>query len=339
MKTSTFSFDLPERLIAQYPSDERGNDRLLVVSRKTGDIMHLHMKDLPSVVEPGTLMVFNNTKVRKSRLFGTSCSSGGAVQFLLIERVDEFYWKAMVSKSKKQKPGKLFQFPENVQGEIEADVGELKVVRFSQAIDDAYLDAYGHVPLPPYIKRQDESMDAERYQTVFAEHPGSVAAPTAGLHFTPRILEELKIGGVEQVYITLHVGIGTFLPIRTEDIENHRMHEEIFEISDESAQRIEKAAAEGRNILAVGTTSLRALESAWHEGTLDRGVRKTDLFIYPGYKFKVVNRIFTNFHTPESSLFVLVCAFAGTELMKHAYRIAVENGYRFFSYGDAMYIL
>ena len=338
MKIRDFSFNLPPEQIAQHPPKVRGTARLMVMDRKTGEFEHKNMQDFPDLVEPGTLVVFNNSRVRKARLFGFS-EHGGKVEFFFLKNLEKDLWLCMVSKAKKQKTGKTFDFPGGVKGTIEEEVSSNhRKVRFSSAVDDDYLDRYGHIPLPPYIKREDELEDAERYQSVFSKETGSVAAPTASLHFTDEILARLEEKGVETAFVTLHVGLGTFEPVRTESILDHKMHEEQFFISDECAEKVERAVKEGRPVLAVGTTSVRTLESAWENGRLRRGESRTDIFIYPGYEFKVVNRMFTNFHTPESTLLVLVSAFAGKDNIDRVYKEAVETGYMFFSYGDAMFI-
>jgi S-adenosylmethionine:tRNA ribosyltransferase-isomerase len=337
MKTSDFFFDLPQELIAQKPLPERSASKLLVLDRETGKVSHRSVSELPALVEPGTLMVFNNSKVRKARIYGEA-STGGTVEFLLIRPIGETRWEALVSRAKKQKEGKSFSFPGGIIGTMAGGTGETRYVDFSIPIDDAYLERHGHVPLPPYIRREDTSDDESRYQTVYSAVSGSVAAPTAGLHFTPTILEELKKRGVEESFVTLHVGLGTFLPVRTEAVEDHRMHAEEFEIPRETAQAVNRAKREGRPVLAVGTTSVRTLESAFRDGEVKEGRRETRLFIYPGYRFQVVDSLFTNFHTPGSSLIILVSAFAGIEKVRKAYAEAIENRYRFFSYGDAMLI-
>jgi len=337
VKTSDFFFDLPQELIAQYPLPERSASRLLVLDTKDCGIRHCSVTDLPNIVEPGTLMVFNNSKVRKARIFGTS-ETGGTVAFLLVRPLSENIWEALVSRAKKQRKGKTFSFPGGITGTIVGGSGEKRNISFSSPVDDAYLELYGHMPLPPYIKREDTAEDEERYQTVYSAVPGSVAAPTAGLHFTEQILEQLKQRGVEETFVTLHVGLGTFHPVRTERVEDHEMHEEEFEVSPETASAVNRARKEGRPVLAVGTTSVRTLESAFTDGEVKAGRHATRLFIYPGYKFNVVDSLFTNFHTPGSSLILLVSAFAGTENIRTAYREAIRNRYRFFSYGDAMLI-
>jgi len=357
MKTSDFSFELPDHLIAQYPTAERGESRLLVMDRNKRSLEHRMVKDLPSVLEMATVMVFNNTRVRKARIFGVSEESGARVEFLLLKKIDSFSWQVLSNRSKRRRKNSRYIF-DDVRGEIVSDASDALVLRFDTPVDDAWLDIHGHVPLPPYIRREDSVYDSERYQTVYArgsgpghdfEH-GSAAAPTAGLHFTKELLAELQKAGIETAFITLHVGLGTFLPVRTENVEDHKMHEEIYCIDDETACTIEKARAEGRKVLAVGTTSARTLESAWMEephgastnskgGMLKRGEGSTSIFIYGDYQFKAVDALFTNFHTPESTLLMLVSSFAGRDFILESYKEAVKEGYRFYSYGDACLIL
>ena len=346
MKTSDFSFELPEELIAQYPVSERGQSRLMVMGRKNRGLEHRMVSDLPLLLEKGTLMVFNNSRVRHSRIYGVSEASGAEIEFLLLNKMDDKgrLWRSMVQRARRRRPGSRYRFAGELGAKILSNDGEFCLLEFDSPIDDIWLDTHGHVPLPPYIRRKDSQLDGERYQTVYAREYGSAAAPTAGLHFTPAILGELEKAGIELAFVTLHVGLGTFLPVRTENVEDHTMHEEVYSISDETASRIEKAKAEGRKILAVGTTSLRTLESAREEGPPDsprlrRGEGLTSIFIYPGYEFKVVDALFTNFHTPLSTLLMLVSAFAGKDFILEAYKEAVGEGYRFFSYGDACLIL
>jgi S-adenosylmethionine:tRNA ribosyltransferase-isomerase len=350
VKTRRFSFDLPEDSIAQEPTHERGTSRLMVLERDTGGITHTRIDQLPAYLESGTVMVLNNTKVIKARLFGASSETGGRVEFILLDELVPGLWRTLAGKARKQVPGKKFEFPGGTTAEIvpESEIpkgsvstsGVFRYLRFLPPIDASYLETHGHVPLPPYIRRADTPLDAERYQTVYAEDPGSAAAPTAGLHLTERLLEVLRQRGVVLVMLTLHVGAGTFLPIRTEQVEEHTMHEERYNIPTASAEQINSALGEGRTILAVGTTVVRALESAYSEDLrgLAAGRQRSSLYIHPGYKFKVVSRLMTNFHTPRSSLLVLVSAFAGRRRILDAYKTAVREGYRFFSYGDAMLI-
>ena len=344
MKKNDFLFDLPESLIAQHPPTERGQSRLLLINRKDRRVEHRMVRELPSILESGTVMVFNNSRVRRARLFGVSEDTGARAEFLLINRLDDYSWQALSNRSKRRRPGSRYRFGETCAEIMPVTNASCKEgflrLTFDLPIDDAWLDVNGHVPLPPYIKRCDSDIDLERYQTVFASEHGSAAAPTAGLHFTNELLAELEMAGIEIVFITLHVGIGTFLPVRSENIEDHRMHEESYYISNETAFRIEKARGEGRKVLAVGTTSLRSLESAWVEpGIIQRGEGSTSIFIHPPYAVKSADALFTNFHTPGSTLLMLVSAFAGRDFMLDCYREAIRECYRFFSYGDACLIL
>lgn len=338
MRTTDFSFDLPEELIAQFPTSARGASRLLVLDRASRERTHRRVAEIADLVEPGTLMVFNDSRVRKARLYGKPLDADGEVEFLLLDRLSPGLWRAMAKKAKRQRTGRRYAFPEGVGAAVEAEEGEFRLLRFDADVGDDWLDRNGHIPLPPYIKRADELEDSERYQTIYARAVGSAAAPTAGLHFTSEIMGALRGKGVRTAFVTLHVGLGTFLPVRSDKIEEHRMHEESYTIGDEAAAEVEAAKREGRPVLAVGTTSVRTLESAWTDDGLKRGAGRTAIFIYPGYRFKVVDRLFTNFHTPESTLLMLVSAFAGKDLVMDSYAEAVRERYRFFSYGDAMYI-
>jgi S-adenosylmethionine:tRNA ribosyltransferase-isomerase len=345
MKTKDFSFELPSGLIAQEPASRRGDSRLMVLDRSSSSVDHKSVSDLPAYVEPGTVMVFNDSRVRKARLFGTmargramDAGNGREREFLLTERLSDGTWDFISQGKSGFKEGSRISFPEGMEATITRNDGKPRLV-FGPSFDEAYLERVGHVPLPPYIKRPDGKADAERYQTVYARSLGSSAAPTAGLHFTDMILSALAERGVLLRFVTLHVGLGTFLPVRTEDIERHEMHEEAYDVPEDTARDVSKARAEGRKILAVGTTSLRTLESAWTDGALEPGAGRTRIFIAPGYSFKAVDALFTNFHTPESTLLMLVSAFAGREFVLDAYAKAVDAGYRFFSYGDAMLIL
>jgi len=359
MKTSDFFFELPDNLIAQYPPEKRGQSRLMLLNRQTGKRVHRIVEELPEILcgpefkgKDGEkpLLVFNNSKVRKARLIGVSQETGAKAEFLLVEPQSPVptphssTWKTLTKRAKRRKPGSVYIFFDNngaeiARAEIIGGEGEFKHLAFDRPIDDEWLDLYGHIPLPPYIKRQDVVSDSERYQTVYASACGSSAAPTAGLHFTNELLSRISAAGIESVFITLHVGLGTFLPVRSENIEDHVMHREFFSIDEQSALKIEAAKAQGRKIVAVGTTSARTLESAWDGGTIKRGENATSIFIYPGYQFNAVDALFTNFHTPESTLLMLVSAFAGRELILESYAEAVAQGCRFFSYGDAMLIV
>jgi S-adenosylmethionine:tRNA ribosyltransferase-isomerase len=341
MKTSDFSFNLPEELIAYHPPDVRGTCRLLSLDRKTGSFSHGVMADLISKIPQDALMVFNNTRVRRARIYAENLETGGKIEILLLKELDSrCHWEVLLTKSKKQKVGKKYILPQQITAEIVAEKEEgIRIIKTDQPLTEEYLKSGGHIPLPPYIRREDIAQDDTRYQTVYANKTGSVAAPTAGLHFTTEILQGLEKKGIETAYVTLHVGMGTFSPVRSENIFDHKMHRETYSISDKTADIIEKALGEGRPVIAVGTTSLRTLEAAWEGNFLKRGTHDTDIFIYPGYKFKVIKGLFTNFHTPESTLLMLVSAFAGKDNIDKAYQAAIKERYRFFSYGDAMLIL
>ena len=337
MKLTDFDFDLPQDLIAQKPSGKRGDDRLMLLDRKNGSVFHHQMNDLPDLIMPGTLMIFNNSKVRRARCYGIKETTGRNQEFMFLNQLDKegFLWNTMVKSAKKQKNGMRYQFPDGTVAQIVDFPGnektEFRALKFDFPLDEKWFEKNGHIPLPPYIKREDTEEDSERYQNVYAKETGSAACPTAGLHFTEK--------NIERDFVTLHVGLGTFLPVRESIIENHKMHEEVYTISESTAEKINKAKREGRPILAVGTTSVRTLESSADEkGFVKSGTSSTRIFMYPGYKFKVVDQMFTNFHTPESTLIMLVSAFAGRENILNAYKNAVENRYRFFSYGDAMFI-
>jgi S-adenosylmethionine:tRNA ribosyltransferase-isomerase len=345
VRTDDFSFDLPEELIAQHPAERRGESRLMVLDRASGRIEHSAVASLAGLVEPGSLMVFNDSRVRKARIYGLAEDTGAKTEFLLLRRLADGSWEALASKLKRQRPGRRYAFPEGAEAEIlgpgESAEGRPDTLRlaFRNQLSEAYLERNGHVPLPPYIKREDGAEDDERYQTVYSREVGSAACPTAGLHFTEGHLASLDAAGVLRASVTLHVGLGTFLPVRSETVEGHAMHEEEYSVPESTALAVTRAKAEGRSVVAVGTTSLRTLESAWVEGEgLRAGPGSTRIFIYPGYRFNAVDRLFTNFHTPRSTLLMLVSAFAGRENILRAYAEAVERRYRFFSYGDAMLI-
>lgn len=345
MLLKEFDFNLPEELIAQHPSGIRGQDKLMLLNRKTGETEHHNMSDLPDLILPGTLMIFNNSKVRRARCYGIKETTGREQEFMFLNQLDSTgnTWNTMVKGAKKQKPGMRYTFPDDTTGTIierEENTGtEFRALRFESPVTEEWFEKNGHIPLPPYIKREDTEEDSERYQNIYAKETGSAACPTAGLHFTEEMLSRLSEKGIERDFVTLHVGLGTFLPVREEKIEDHKMHEEAFTVSEATAEKINQAKKEGRPVLAVGTTSVRTLESACDEnGIVKAGTSSTHIFMYPGYRFKVIDQMFTNFHTPESTLIMLVSAFAGREHILNAYRTAVENRYRFFSYGDAMFI-
>ena len=336
MKLSDFDYHLPEELIAQYPPEQRAGGRLLDVTTlmrlpETGAADRL-LADLPELIAPGSLLVFNDTRVIHARLAGRK-ESGGRIE-VMVERIDgEHEVLAMVRASHPPKAGSRLHFgPEGATVVSTREPGSMMLrIRFD-APAAGVLERLGELPLPPYIQHQPDQADEARYQTVFAREPGAVAAPTAGLHFDEALLAALRARGIESAHLTLHVGAGTFLPVRTEDLSQHHMHSERYTLSPETAQAIARAKAEGRPVVAIGTTALRALEASG--GVAGRG--ETDLFITPGYRFRVVDRLFTNFHLPKSTLLILVSAFAGRETIRRAYAHAIAQRYRFFSYGDAM---
>jgi S-adenosylmethionine:tRNA ribosyltransferase-isomerase len=368
MDVRDFDFDLPPELIAQEPAPERAASRLLVVDRASGALTHSHVAALPEFLRAGDLLVVNNTRVFPARLLGRRVPSGGAVEVLLVRRVPGSdggqtgvrqvsdtrltpsgaqVWEALVHPGQKLKPGArvVFEGMHTLHGEIlERRFCGRRLVRLwtgDGAGVDAAVDAIGHIPLPPYIKRDDRPDDRDRYQTVFAQARGSIAAPTAGLHFTPALVAALAARGVDTTAITLHVGYGTFQPVRVARVEDHRVESERYEIGAAAAAAIAAAIAERRRVIAVGTTTTRALEAVAgaHDGAITAGSGDTDLFIYPGFRFRVVSGLMTNFHLPQSSLLMLVSAFAGRELVRTAYDAAIAAGYRFYSYGDSMLLL
>ena len=346
MLVSEFDFDLPPELIAQTPP-ARGESRLMLLTRAALP-RHTFMSELPGLLQPGDVLVVNNTRVFAARLLGRRVPSGGAVECLLLERHADSVWDALVHPGQKLRAGSQIRF-EGPPGALAAEVLERRffgrrLIRLRSESDksiDELIDELGHVPLPPYIKRPDESSDRDRYQTVYASVRGSVAAPTAGLHFTRELLDALARRGVERVDITLHVGYGTFKPVRSESVEEHEVDPERYEISDVAAEAIERARREQRRIIAVGTTTTRALEDAARSsgGRVTPSNRAATTFIYPGFEFQVLDGLLTNFHLPRSSLLMLVSAFAGRERVLAAYREAISQRYRFYSYGDAMLIL
>jgi S-adenosylmethionine:tRNA ribosyltransferase-isomerase len=348
MDVREFDFDLPADLIAQEPSAERDRARLLCMNRATGQIEHWSISDLPKLLDPGDVVVLNDTRVFPARLLGRRVPSGGRVECLLIGRLPESpdCWEALVHPGQRLGPGAnvVFEGDRILLGEIlsQRHYGR-RIIRLwtsdGSSVEDA-VDAIGHVPLPPYIKRTDDAADRDRYQTVYAQQRGSVAAPTAGLHLTHPVLAALQSRGVVRVDITLHVGYGTFQPVRVDRVEDHRLESEHYEILESAARQINLAMTARRRIIAVGTTTTRTLEAVAmaHEGRLAAGTGATDLFIYPGFEFRVVSGLMTNFHLPRSSLLMLVSAFAGRERVLAAYAAAVAERYRFYSYGDAMLI-
>lgn len=340
MKTSDFYYNLPEELIAQRPLEDRTSSRLLKLDGDSGSIEHIHFSDLPSLLRSGDVLVINNTRVIPARLLGVREDTGSAVELLLLKRIDEYRWETLVRPGKKVKPGRRFVFIPN---KLEAECEEVlesgnRIIRFIyDGIWEEILDEAGAIPLPPYIHEQLE--DKERYQTVYSKDSGSAAAPTAGLHFTTDLLERLKQMGVEIAEVTLHIGLGTFRPVKAENILDHEMHTEWYDFSKEASDIIRRARNEGRRIISVGTTSTRVLETvASKDEEMLPASGYTNIFIYPGYEFKCIDCLITNFHLPESTLIMLVSAFAGQENTLNAYEIAVNERYRFFSFGDAMFI-
>lgn len=340
MKVSDFDFHLPTHLIAQVPINQRDMSRLIILNRSEQTIQHKSFYQIPDYLEEGDLLVFNQTKVLPARLLGNK-DTGAKVEILLLKRLEGDYWDCLVKPGRKLKPGSKVYFGSgDLEGEIidHTDSGG-RIVRFYyQGIFEEVLDRLGEMPLPPYIQR--ELKDKNRYQTIYAKEQGSAAAPTAGLHFTEDLFKRLEDKGIKTAFLTLHVGLGTFRPVKTENLEDHTMHSEFFSINHETAGLINQTKNKGKKVVAVGTTSIRTLESvADSEGKVHGSSGWTDIFIYPGYEFKVVDGIVTNFHLPKSSLIMLVAAFAGTEFIKEAYRRAIEEEYRFYSFGDAMLII
>lgn len=335
----SYDYHLPPELIAQYPLAERSSSRLLHLDRASGRIKHLLFKDIVELLHPGEVLVLNNSKVIPARLYGTK-DNGTRIEILLLHELRDGLWKCMVHPGKRLKSAQQITFSPALKGWISlADQDGLREIEFAKEGDFwTELERIGHVPLPPYIRRDDITDDRVSYQTVYASTPGSVAAPTAGLHFTPQLLSTLKNKGVVVCELMLHVGIGTFLPVKVHRIDQHKMHSEYCTVSEEAARLINEARRAGNRVIPVGSTALRALESFYHDGKLIAGSQWTDVFIYPGREIKVADALITNFHLPKSSLLMLISAFAGLELVKAAYQTAIEERYRFFSYGDAMLI-
>ncbi len=338
MRKSDFHYSLPPELIAQYPASPRTASRLLALDGANGDLRDLRFTDLPALLRAGDLLVFNDTRVIPARLFGHK-DSGGRIEVLVERILDAHCVLAQVRASKSPKPGQKLSLEGNVTMTVQRREDEFYVLAFdSDRSVTEILERIGHVPLPPYIDRADNTADGERYQTVYAHYPGAVAAPTAGLHFDQAMLALFKEKGIESAFVTLHVGAGTFQPIRADDVREHRMHAEYLRVPAAACHRIIEAKKEGRRVVAVGTTVVRALETAARNGGIGPHEGETDIFIYPGYRFRIVDALLTNFHLPESTLLMLVCAFGGTENVLSAYRHAVEQKYRFYSYGDAMFV-
>lgn len=340
MKTSDFFYNLPHELIAQTPVEPRDSSRLLVYNRQTKTIEHRIFRNITDYLKKGDVLVVNNTKVLPARIYGHKEGSGGKIEFLLLKRLDLTHWEVILKPGRIAKAGAVFVFSDKLKARVES-IGEdgSRVVEFLfDGVFEDVLAEIGEMPLPPYIKQKLH--DKARYNTVYSKVDGSAAAPTAGLHFTQELLQKAKAMGVEVVEVLLHVGLGTFRPVKVDDVTNHHMHSEYFSVSAQAAEAINKAKAEGRRVICVGTTSVRTLESAADEnGHLTQCSGNTEIFIYPPYKFKVVDCLITNFHLPESTLIMLVSAFCSREEVLHVYRTAVEEGYRFFSFGDACLFL
>lgn len=338
MKTSDFYYDLPQKLIAQTPVTPRDHSRMLVYERSGGKISHRHFYDLPEYLVKGDVLVINNTKVIPARLIGKRPGFSGEVELLLLKRIDYTRWEAITRPAKKLKPGTEVEFGGELSAKI-LSVGDngIRTVEFIfDGVFEDILSRLGEMPLPPYITQKLE--DKSRYQTVYCKTDGSAAAPTAGFHFTPELLEKIKASGVTVTEVLLHVGLSTFRPVKAENIEEHKMHNEYFEVSENTARIINTARSEGRRVIAVGTTSVRTLESAFRDGEVKAGCGNTEIFIYPPYRFNTVDALITNFHLPESTLLMLVSAFMGRENTLEMYAEAVKEQYRFFSFGDATLI-
>ena len=340
MNVKDYDYDLPEKLIAQDPLEDRSSSRLMVLDRQTGDVEHRHFTDILEYLHPGDCLVINNTKVIPARLFGVKEDTQAKIEVLLLKRKENDIWETLVKPGKKAKPGTKLVFGDGLLTAEVVDVVEEgnRLIQFHyDGIFEEILDQLGQMPLPPYITHQLK--DKNRYQTVYAKYDGSAAAPTAGLHFTKELLQKVKDMGVDIAEVTLHVGLGTFRPVKVENVLDHHMHSEFYMVSQEAADKINRAKESGHRVIAVGTTSTRTLEAAADEnGRLHETSGWTEIFIYPGYQFKVIDALITNFHLPQSTLVMLVSALAGREHVLHAYEIAVKERYRFFSFGDAMLI-
>lgn len=338
MNKSDFYYNLPEELIAQTPVEPRDHSRMLVYDRETGEIEHKHFYDIIDYLKAGDVLVINDTKVLPARIYGVKEGTGAKIEFLLHKRIRLDEWEVLVKPAKKATVGAVIRFSDELTATVTGYIGEgLRTVRFSyDGVFEDILSRVGEMPLPHYI--HERLSDGTRYQTVYARESGSSAAPTAGLHFTPELLQKIRDKGVEVIKVLLHVGLGTFRPVKAENILDHKMHSEYYCVTPEAAAAVNKAKAEGRRVIAVGTTSVRTLESAWHDGKLNAESGETSIFIYPPYKFKAVDALITNFHLPESTLIMLVSAFIGRENALKMYECAVENKYRFFSFGDATFL-
>ncbi len=340
MRVKDFHFDLPDQLIARHPAEKRTGSRLLCVDGNSGAIVHRGFAELLELARPGDLMVFNDTRVIPARMFGQK-STGGKIEMLIERVVDSHHALVHIRSSKSPKPGAMLLMEQQLEAEVTGRRGALFEVRFKgERTLLSWLDEIGHMPLPPYMDRDDHESDRERYQTVYNRAPGAVAAPTAGLHFDDELMQALRDKGVDLGFVTLHVGAGTFQPVKVETVLEHQMHSEYIEVSEVVCQQVRDAKSRGGRVIGIGTTSVRCLESAakHHRGVLAPYSGETDIFIYPGYQFAVIDCLVTNFHLPESTLLMLVSAFAGQEHIRHAYQVAVEQKYRFYSYGDAMFL-
>lgn len=346
MKLSEYDYNLPEQLIAQLPADKRENSKMLVLNRDKHSVLHKHFYDIVDLIEPDSILVLNNTKVLPARLYGQK-ETGAKIEIFLLKQLENNEWEVLIKPSKRVKPETVIKISDELSVEVIKrleDDGEWLVKLIFEGNVLEVLHRNGNIPLPPYIERKMQTedikkLDFERYQTVYAKDEGSVAAPTAGLHFTEEILQKLKDKGVEIVYVTLNVGLGTFRPVKCENVLEHKMHSETFEITQDAADKINKAKAEGKKITAVGTTTVRTLETAFQKyGEIKACHDHSELFIYPPYEFKVIDNLITNFHLPKSTLLMLVSALAGKDFIFEAYSEAIQNNYRFFSYGDCMFI-
>lgn len=338
MRRDEFSYQLPDELIAQFPVEQRDSSRLLTMKCPAGKLSDLEFSSLPGLLKTEDLLVFNDTRVIPARLFGYK-ETGGKVEILLERILDDQRMLAQVRSSKSPKPGSVIHLQDGIHLELKERrddmfvldvIGEMSVLEVMQKT--------GHMPLPPYIQREDDVADMERYQTVYAKNPGAVAAPTAGLHFTESLMQQIKDKGVESTFVTLHVGAGTFQPVRVDDIEDHKMHYETIQVSEDVCEKVKQCKHRGGRVIAIGTTTVRCLETASRKGEIAPYCGETDIFIYPGYEFKMVDALVTNFHLSESTLLMLVSAFAGRGNIMNAYQHAIDKRYRFFSYGDAMFL-
>lgn len=337
MRVSDFDFHLPKSLIAQHPAQKRDQSRLMVLDRQQETIAHHHFYDIIDELNDNDVLVVNDTKVIPARLLGEKEDTKAAIEILLLKPLEHDVWEAITKPAKRIKIGTKIHFGDALTATCIA-IGESGIRHFKMSYQGIFmevLDALGTMPLPPYITEQLK--DKDRYQTVYAAHPGSAAAPTAGLHFTPELLEKIKLKGIDMIHVTLSIGLGTFRPVQVDEVESHHMHKESYVISEASAKKLNAAKQAGKHLIAVGTTSMRTLESNY-DGSFHPGSYETDIFIYPGYQFKAVDHLITNFHLPKSTLLMLVSAFASTAFIRRAYETAVENGYRFFSFGDSMFI-